>query len=51
MYFVSGKEFGLTDFVNPKDHEKPIQQVCMITVNFSFNVYVTALGFYSVFSW
>jgi S-(hydroxymethyl)glutathione dehydrogenase/alcohol dehydrogenase len=24
---VSAKKFGCTEFVNPKDHEKPIQQV------------------------
>ena len=31
MYFhpliSSAKEFGATDFVNPKDHDRPIQQV------------------------
>jgi len=25
--FEVGKKFGVTDFVNPKDHERPIQQV------------------------
>lgn len=24
---VSAKNFGVTEFVNPKDHDKPIQQV------------------------
>ena len=22
------KKFGVTDFVNPKDHDKPVQEVC-----------------------
>lgn len=25
--YVSAKKFGCSEFVNPKDHEKPIQQV------------------------
>lgn len=24
---IAAKNFGVTEFVNPKDHEKPIQQV------------------------
>ena len=24
-----GKQFGLTDFVNPKDHEKPIEDILL----------------------
>ncbi|XP_020672044.2 alcohol dehydrogenase class-3-like, partial [Dendrobium catenatum] len=27
IYLIAGKNFGITEFVNPKDHEKPIQQV------------------------
>ena len=27
LLFLTAKEFGCTEFVNPKDHEKPIQQV------------------------
>lgn len=26
-YYFTAKNFGVTEFVNPKDHEKPIQQV------------------------
>ena len=26
--FTLAKQFGATEFVNPKDHDKPIQQVC-----------------------
>lgn len=25
--FEKGKEFGATEFVNPKDHQRPIQEV------------------------
>ena len=25
--YVAAKRFGVTEFVNPKDHDKPIQQV------------------------
>ena len=26
-HFLLAKEFGATEFVNPKDHDQPIQQV------------------------
>lgn len=26
-HFNAAKNFGVTEFINPKDHEKPIQQV------------------------
>ena len=26
--FAAAKEWGATDVVNPKDYDKPIQQVC-----------------------
>lgn len=26
-FYVAAKNFGVTEFVNPKDHDKPIQQV------------------------
>lgn len=25
--FVAAKKFGVTEFVNPKDHDKPVQEV------------------------
>ena len=25
---TTAKKFGVTDFVNPKDHDKPVQEVC-----------------------
>jgi len=27
VLFVTAKEFGCTEFVNPKDYDRPIQQV------------------------
>lgn len=27
IHLFTGKNFGITEFVNPKDYEKPIQQV------------------------
>lgn len=27
LYLFTAKTFGCTEFVNPKDHDKPIQQV------------------------
>lgn len=27
MYFLTAKLFGFTEFINPKDHSKPIQEV------------------------
>ena len=27
VLFLTAKEFGCTEFVNPKDHDQPIQQV------------------------
>ena len=27
LFVLTAKEFGCTEFVNPKDHDKPIQQV------------------------
>lgn len=27
MLHIAAKNFGATEFINPKDHEKPIQQV------------------------
>lgn len=32
LLFLSAKEFGCTEFVNPKDHNKPIQQVQVVTL-------------------
>lgn len=31
---MPAKKFGLTDFVNPKDHEKPIDEVELFFANF-----------------
>ena len=28
--FLAGEKFGITEFVNPKDYEKPIQEVAVI---------------------
>jgi hypothetical protein len=28
LHHLSAKKFGCTDFVNPKDHTKPVQEVC-----------------------
>ncbi len=25
---TTAKKFGVTEFVNPKDHDKPVQEVC-----------------------
>lgn len=27
IFLFAAKKFGVTDFINPKDHEKPVQQV------------------------
>jgi S-(hydroxymethyl)glutathione dehydrogenase/alcohol dehydrogenase len=27
IFYIAAKNFGVTEFINPKDHEKPIQQV------------------------
>lgn len=27
LFYIAAKNFGVTEFINPKDHEKPIQQV------------------------
>ena len=27
VLFATAEEFGCTEFVNPKDHDRPIQQV------------------------
>jgi hypothetical protein len=27
IFYIAAKNFGVTVFINPKDHEKPIQQV------------------------
>lgn len=27
LFYLAAKDFGVTEFINPKDHEKPIQQV------------------------
>lgn len=29
FFCVEGKKFGLTEGINPKDHDKPIQEVLM----------------------
>ncbi|KAI5405743.1 hypothetical protein KIW84_052489 [Lathyrus oleraceus] len=29
---ISGKNFGVTDFINPKDHDKPVQEVSSLTI-------------------
>ncbi|KAH9290724.1 hypothetical protein KI387_034841, partial [Taxus chinensis] len=31
--FETAKDFGVTEFVNPKDHDKPIQQVLVDMTN------------------
>jgi hypothetical protein len=27
---LAGEKFGITEFINPKDHERPIQEVAMM---------------------
>lgn len=27
MCYLAAKKFGVTEFVNPRDHDKPVQQV------------------------
>jgi Zn-dependent alcohol dehydrogenase len=33
VVLFKGKMFGMTDFVNPKDHEEPVEQVLMKMTN------------------
>jgi Zn-dependent alcohol dehydrogenase len=28
MFLSTAKKFGVTEFVNPKDHDKPVHEVC-----------------------
>jgi alcohol dehydrogenase class-P len=32
-FLSSAKKFGCTDFVNPKDHDKPVQEVLIELTN------------------
>lgn len=36
LCFVTATKFGVTEFVNPKDHNKPVQEVCFKTMLTSF---------------
>ena len=33
VVLIKGKTFGMTDYVNPKDHEEPIEQVLVKMTN------------------
>lgn len=40
IYFLkTAKKFGVTEFVNPKDHNKPVQEVC-------FTFFIKKLSFF-----
>jgi Zn-dependent alcohol dehydrogenase len=32
IFLLAAKKFGVNEFVNPKDHDKPVQQVCSSTI-------------------
>jgi len=35
LFLLAAKKFGVNEFVNPKDHDKPIQQVSSWTIFWS----------------
>jgi len=30
---LSAKKFGVTEFVNPKDHDRPVQEVFLVSIS------------------
>jgi len=36
LFFFAAKKFGVNEFVNPKDHDKPVQQVSILKLLFFF---------------
>lgn len=32
LFFLAAKKFGVNEFVNPKDHDKPVQEVSSWTI-------------------
>jgi Zn-dependent alcohol dehydrogenase len=43
IFLLAAKKFGVNEFVNPKDHDKPVQQVCSSTF-----LYISLLYFCSL---
>ena len=43
-HFFTAKQFGCTDFVNPKDHEKPIQNVLVEMTGGGFDYTFECIG-------
>jgi len=37
LFFLAAKKFGVNEFVNPKDHNKPVQEVSPWT-NYIFKI-------------
>lgn len=31
LFLLAAKKFGVNEFVNPKDHDKPVQEVSFIS--------------------
>lgn len=40
VFFPTAKKFGVTEFVNPKDHNKPVQEVSSPTFLNFVQIYI-----------
>jgi hypothetical protein len=48
LFLIAAKKFGVNEFVNPKDHEKPVQQVSSSTIYYIVVYYISVLCAFSI---
>jgi len=51
VLLFAAKKFGVTEFVNPKDHDKPIQQVLVDLTDGGLDYSFECIGNVSVMRW